>query len=213
MFAQVNFYKFTVGLGAGTSIAFADLQKKTPSFTGYGTVDYNITPFTSLGVEIQKGELAGGDIQYDAFHRQFINSYISGSLNLKYQLGEMLTSYQRQNTFLNAIRGLYVGAGVGAIKNKLVNVRYYGSNYYPGEDESTETIIPVNLGINFYLPDGWGKDRYIINVNLQTTMALGEGMDGYSSISSMEKTSNDIYSFFSLGVKYNFGPLGLDRRR
>ncbi len=205
---QTNFFRLSAGGGAGTTLAYADLKKKTYAFAGYGVIDYYTTPYVSFGLEIQKGELAGGDVQYDENHRQFINSYLSGSLNLKVQLGEFLTSYNRRNIFLNSIRGLYLGAGIGGIKNKLSNVRYYGDNIFPGEDKSTEVIVPINLGINFYIPDQWGRDRLAINFNLQSTMAMGEGMDGYSS-----SNKNDIYAYFSVGVRYNFGILGLDRRR
>lgn len=208
VFAQTNYFKLGIGGGVGTALAFADLSKKTSTLAGYGTIDYYTTPYVSFGLEIQKGELAGGDITTDPNHRQFINSYLSGSLNLKVQLGEFLTSYDRRNIFLNSIRGLYLGAGIGGIKNKISNVRGYDDIIFPGEDKSTEMIVPVNLGINFYIPDQWGRDRFVINLNLQSTMAMGEGMDGYSS-----STKNDIYSFFSVGARYNFGPLGLDRRR
>ncbi|MEE1946313.1 outer membrane beta-barrel protein [Pedobacter sp. KR3-3] len=207
-FAQTNFFRLSVGGGAGTTLAYADLKKKTYAFAGYGVIDYYTTPYVSFGLEIQKGELAGGDVQYDINHRQFINSYLSGSLNLKVQLGEFLTGYDRRNIFLNSIRGLYLGAGIGGIRNKLSNVRYYGDDVFPGEDQSTEMIVPVNLGINFYIPDQWDRDRLVINFNLQSTMAMGEGMDGYSS-----SNKNDIYTYFSVGVRYNFGILGLDRRR
>lgn len=207
-FAQTNFFRLSVGGGAGATLAYADLKKKTYAFAGYGTVDYHTTPYVSFGLEVQKGELAGGDVQYDEYHRQFINSYLSGSLNLKVQLGEFLTGYNRRNIFLNSIRGLYLGVGIGGIKNKLSNVRYYGDDIFPGEDNSTEVIVPINLGINFYIPDQWDRDRLAINFNLQSTMALGEGMDGYSSGSK-----NDIYAYFSVGLRYHFGILGLDRRR
>lgn len=207
-FAQTNFHRFSIGGGAGSALAFADLQKKTFTFAGYGVIDYYTTPFVSLGLEVQKGELAGGDIVFDENNRQFINSYLSGSFNVKVQLGEFLSGYDRRNIFLNSIRGLYLGAGVGAIKNKISNVRYYGDIVYPGEDKSTEMIVPVNLGINFYIPDQWGRDRIVVNFNAQSTMAMGEGMDGYSSSSK-----NDIYTYFSVGLRYNFGILGLDRRR
>jgi hypothetical protein len=209
-FAQTNFYKLSIGGGAGGTIAFADLQKKTIGFAGYGTIDLNITPFVSIGLEVQKGELAGGDILFDPYNRQFINKYLAGNINLKVQLGEFLTSYQLRNDFLNNIKGLYAGVGFGYIKNKISNVRFYDINYYPGADQSTEGIVPINLGINFNLPDKWGYDRFVINANLQTTIAIGEGLDGYGH-DPIEH--NDIYSFLSAGIKYNFGFMGLDKRR
>jgi hypothetical protein len=209
-FSQTNFYKFSVGAGAGGTLAFADVAKKTIAFAGYGTLDYQITPFVGLGLEVQKGELAGGDILLDPFNRQFINSYFSWSANLKVQMGEFLTSYQLRNDFLNNIRGLYLGVGFGYIKNTISNVRYYGDNFYPGADKSSEGIVPINLGINFYLPDKWGYQRFVINANLQSTIVIGEGLDGYGH-GAIER--NDIYSFLSAGIKYNFGSMGLDKRR
>lgn len=210
IFAQTNFYKFSVGGGVGTTLAFADVQNKIFAFAGYGVIDYQLTPYLTIGLELQKGEIAGGDITYDPNNRQFINSYLAGSANFKFQLGEVLTAHQLNNNFLYNIRGLYAGLGFGYIKNKISNVRYYGDNFYPGADNSKEGIVPLNLGINFYLPDNWNYTRYVLNVNFQTTMAIGEGLDGYGH-SSPER--NDIYTYFSVGVKYNFGPMGLDRRR
>ncbi len=204
LLAQTNFYKLSIGAGAGGTLAFADLQKKTLGFAAYGSLDLQITPYITLGGELQKGELAGGDITFDANNRQFINSYKAAIGNLRVQLGEFLTSYQLRNNFLYNIRGLYAGAGVGIISNKISNVRYYGNNFYPGDDYSKEGLILLNLGINFYIPNQWGLTRYAINLNLQNTMALGEGMDGYESVGTKSK---DMYSFFSLGFKYNFGAL------
>ncbi|WP_316769835.1 hypothetical protein [Pedobacter frigiditerrae] len=210
LFAQTNFYKLSIGAGAGGTLAFADLQKKTLGFAAYGSLDLQITPYITLGGEFQKGELAGGDITFDPNNRQFINSYKAVIGNLRVHLGEFLSSYQLHNDFLYNIRGLYAGGGLGVISNKISNVRYYGSNFYPGEDYSKEGLILLNLGIDFYIPNQWGLTRYAINLNLQNALALGEGMDGYASVGTRSK---DIYSFFSLGFKYKFGPMGLDRRR
>ncbi len=210
-FAQSNFYRYSIGAGAGATVAFADVPFKTLAFAGYGSLDYYFTPYVTLGLEVQKGELAGGDILRDKYHRQFINSYLSGAVSIKLQLGEFLSQYDKNNVFLNAIQGGYVGIGFGYIKNKISNVRYYGNTVYPGADSSTEGIIPIHLGINFYIPNQWGYTRYVINLNLQSTMAIGEGLDGYGHNPKGEK--NDLYSVASIGFKYNFGPMGLDRRR
>lgn len=208
--AQTNFYKFSIGAGLGTAVAFADLKDHTFAFTGYGNLDYLITPYVSIGLEGQKGELAGGNITSDENNRQFINSYVTGSANVKVALGEFLTSYHLRNDFLYQLRGLYTGVGFGYIKNKISNVRYYGDNFYPGKDSSIESLIPINLGINFYFPNHWGHTRLVLNLNLQHNFVIGEGLDGYTSLSSQH---NDMYTFASAGLKYHFGPFGLDRRR
>jgi hypothetical protein len=208
-FGQANYYKLRLGAGGGAALAFADLDKKTLTFAGYGTIDYLVTPYVSLGAEVQKGELAGGDIIFDALNKQFINSYLSATLNLRVSFGEFITDNQRRNDFLNFLSGVYGGIGFGIIKNKVSNVRYFDVNYYPGDDSSTEQVIPFNLGVNINFPDRWGYDRYSINVNLQTTIDMGEGLDGYTP----DKRKNDIYSYCAVGLRYQFGFMGLDKRR
>ena len=120
-----------------------------------------------------------------------------------------MSAYQKQNNFLNALSGLYGGVGLGFIKNDVINVRYYDINYYPGDDKSTEAIVPFNLGINFPLSNRWGYHKYDINLNFQSTIDFDEGLDGYTPV----KGKNDMYAFLSLGLKYHFGFMGLDRRR
>lgn len=208
-FAQKNFYKLSVGAGAGFAITFADLDKKPLSFAGYGTVDYHFTPYLSLGVELQKGELAGGDIIFDPNHQQFVNSYISGTVNFNLSIGEFIADRQRNIPIYNFLSGLYAGFGLGLIKNDLSNVRYYGDDYFPGESKSTEEIMPINLGYKINFPDKWGYDRYGLKINFQTTIDFGEGLDGYTT----PVVKYDYYSFFSVGLKYYLGFMGLDKRR
>lgn len=210
LFAQTNFYKLSVGAGAGPAAAFADLDDHTFSFAAYVATEYYMTPYITIGIEVQKGELAGGNITTDRNHRQFVNSYLSGTGNIKFALGEILSSYQLNNQLLYNLRGLYAGVGFGYIKNKISNVRYYGNNFYPGADSSVEGLVPLNLGINFYLPDQWGHTRFTINLNLQHNIAIGEGLDGYGDAGAQH---NDMYTYATAGVKYHFGSFGLDKRR
>jgi hypothetical protein len=207
--AQKNYHKLKIGAGAGAALAFADLNKKTISFVGYGTLDFQITPFVSIGGEFQKGELAGGDIIFDPYNRQFINSFIATTVNLKISLGEFMTDYQRRNDFLNFLSGVYFGAGVGVVRNKISNVRYYGDNYFNGEDESSDEVIPINIGVDFNILDRWGYNRYGVNVNLQNNFTLGEGLDGYDAGAKRK----DIYTYLSVGFRYHFGFMGVDKRR
>lgn len=207
-YGQSNYFKLRVGAGAGATLAFVGLEKKTLTFAGNGVFDYLITPYITLGAEVQKGELAGGDIVFDADGKQFINSYLTGTVNLKVSFGEFITDNQRRNDFLNFFSGVYAGVGLGMIKNKVSNVRNNGISDYPGADNSTEQVIPINLGVNIRFPDQWGYDRYAININLQHTIDMGENLDGYS-----QNGKKDMYSYVSVGVRYQFGFMGLDKRR
>lgn len=208
--AQSNFYTFSVGAGAGLTQSFADVRKHDIGPAGYITADYMFSPFLSLGLELQAGQINGGDKKTDPYHRQFINNYKSITGNGKVYLGAF-TDYQRK-PFLNAIKGLYAGAGLGVILNQVDAVRtdpVTGARY-PGPNESKDLCIPLNLGINFYFPDFEGNYRYILNFNYQGNITLGEGLDGYDDSAIRLKTGNpDVYTYFSVGFKYNFGSLGL----
>lgn len=211
LFAQKNFHKLSIGGGAGYTLPYADLEKVSLGFSKYGVIDYYLTPFITVGAEVQKGILQGGDVITDPNHQQFVNSYLSITVGGKVQLGEFLKESDLRSNFLYNIRGIYVGAGAGIIRNKVEAVRYYGFNFYDGAEASREIMFPLNYGINFYFSDKWDRTRFVINLNGQSNIILGEGLDGYQYDPGV--VVNDIYSFYSVGIRYNFGMLGLDRRR
>lgn len=214
--AQSNFYKMTIGAGAGITQSFADLAKHDYGLAGYGTFDYLFTPFLSLGFEGQMGEINGGDVNTDPNYRQFINRYKAFALNGKVYLGALI-NYERSG-FANAIKGLYAGAGAGIVMNKMRFVvrekPYDPSGYvFPGKDSSKDLMIPLNLGINFNFMDRYGYYKYGVNFNYQTNVTLGEGLDGYDDSPLKFKSGKpDIYTYFSIGLKYHFGSVGLSTK-
>lgn len=219
-FAQSNFYKFSIGGGAGITQSFTEVNKHDFGLAGYGTIDYLLTPFISIGLEGQKGEINSGDYHTDPLNRQSTNSYLAGSVNGKIALGEF-ADYRRDG-LARALKGLYLGAGIGAIRNStksIVNNPVYagGGNgqpqYLVAANSDKEIFFPLNLGINFYFADRDDFYRYVLNFNYQANITLGEGLDGYDETSRTFKTGNpDIYTFFSVGLKYNFGKMGLSRK-
>lgn len=216
--SQTNFYKLSLGAGYGATQSFTDLNKHGYDFAAYGTADFFFTPFISLGGELQMGQIRGGDIQNDPNEREFINKYKAASINGKLYLGA-LVDFQR-NSFINTIKWLYVGAGAGIVHNNVTRVVIKPSTMntdnpyvFPGKASSNDLTIPLNAGINFYIPDHSGKPRFGINVNYQSTITLGEGLDGYDD--SPIKFSNgnpDIYTYVSVGLRYNFGFIGLSSK-
>lgn len=217
----INFYKLAVGGGLGPTVSYADVRENSRGFGGYITADYNLTAFFTAGLELQAGHIKGGDIVTNPHNRQFDNGYKAGSLNIKIALGEYIRYYR--NDFLNSIKGLYAGIGIGAIHNDMKYIVRYKPNTqaqypplgyeFPGKDKSTNLLMPVNLGINFYFKDGYDQLRYIINFNYQGNLTFGEGLDGYNDpLGKFENNAPDIYTLFSVGVKYNFGPVGYSKR-
>lgn len=220
--AQVNFYKLTVGAGVGPTVSYADVRENSQSFAGYISADYNFTPFITAGLEFQAGQVKGGDIVTNPHNRQFKNNFKAFSVNAKVALGQFID--YSQSDVLNLFKGLYIGTGVGAINNNMKYVVRYKPNTqagypplgyeFPGKDKSTNLLVPINAGINFFFNDSYGDKRFALNVNYQANITFGEGLDGYDDpLAIFANKASDIYTLFSVGVKYNFGPVGLTKKR
>jgi hypothetical protein len=211
-FAQSNFYKFSIGAGFGATQSFTEVPKHGFGLSGYGSLDYLFTPFASLGLEIQKGEVNGGEFKKDPLHREFVNSYQSFAINAKISLGQIIDD--RYNGPSDLLKGIYLGAGAGIIKNSTLfttgldpNDRNFAT---VDNADSKDVFFPLNLGINIHFPDREGFYRYVLNFNYQANFTLGEGLDGYDdSQITFQSGTPDIFSFFSVGLKYNFGKMGL----
>lgn len=220
-FSQSNFYKFSAGAGFGPTVAYADLNEKSVRYGGYAELNFNFTFFVTAGIEVQIGQLKGGDPIRNSNGRAFTNNYQSATANVKLALGQLI-DYSNHN-FWHAVRGAYLGVGLGAIKNNLSAVVRYKPNTetpnsplgyrFPGAEKSTNLLMPINAGINFYINDGQGTARYAFNLNYQTNLTFGEGLDGYNDpIGEFNNNAPDIYTLLSAGVKYNFGPMRSMRR-
>lgn len=217
--AQSNYFKWSYGLSAGPNFSKTDVVDGGWGYTIAGTIDHHFTPFITGGLEAQYGMIQGGDIVTDRNNRQFKNKYMGINANMKFMLGEFI-NYDKTN-FLYNIKGLYLGAGIGAVKNNITDIVRYRPSYsndpgygpFPGSDKSTDLWVPLNLGINFYLNDGWGYVRYVINVNAQSNVTFGEGLDGYNDPESKFKNYDpDTYNVYSIGFKYYFGKIKVYRK-
>lgn len=212
--AQSNFYKISAGGGFGLTQSFTDVRKHDFGLAGYGIIDYYFTPFISAGLEGQMGEINGGDAVKDPYGRQFINSYKAVNFNAKFGLGAIMD--YSPGSFASKIKGLYLGTGLGVVMNSVSNVRkstLEQEKPFPGKNESSDMVVPINLGINFYFGDKSGYTRYILNFNYQSNFTLGEGLDGYDNSTVKFRTGNpDVYTYFSAGLRYQFGSIGLTNK-
>jgi len=213
--AQSNFYKLSVGAGAGATQSFTEVPRHSFGLAGYGTLDYLFTPFISAGLEIQKGEINGGDYTKDRQSRQFVNSYKAVAVTGKIALGQLMEDHYRGPA--NWIRGLYLGSGLGVIQNSTLYTLEAAANdpnYINVRERTNKDIyLPVNLGINLYLADREGYYRYGFNINYQANITNGEDLDGYDDRKlTFQSGKPDIYTFLSIGLKYNFGTIGLSKK-
>ncbi|QXU41516.1 hypothetical protein [Pedobacter sp. D749] len=219
-FAQANYFNMSYGFGAGINNSYTDVNKGSIGYTVYGVLDYHITPFLTLGLEGQYGTVKGGNIRTDPNNRQFVNKYTAITANVKLMLGEVVN--YNKSEFLYNIRGLYLGLGIGAINNNITDIVRYkplwaasapGYGPFLGEDKTLELLVPLNLGFNYYINDGYGYMRYVININSQLNYTRGEGLDGYNdSRQKFKNFSPDIYNTYTIGFKYMFGGLKYYRK-
>lgn len=221
--AQMNYNRATIGLGAGVVHSYTDVREGAYTAAFAANLDYHLKFFITAGLEVQAGSIKGGgkDGAPDIHGRKFENSYKAFTINTKIRAGEITNFYY--NDFLNYTKGFYLGLGVGAIQNDLtapggvirdkINPADNSIYTFPGESKSTNILVPLNLGIDFYFPDSWGDIRYILNINYQTNVVFGEGLDGYNDPKSKFKNlAPDMYNFLSIGGKYTFGPKGLSKK-
>jgi hypothetical protein len=212
--AQSNYYKMSVGGGAGLTIGFGDLNYQVISPAVYGAADFYITPFISVGMEGQIGRIKGGDTTENAV--RFKNKYKAGMVNVRLAAGAFMNHTYRPNVFKKLARGIYVGTGIGLLRNDITE-RNPSINFNPrvnqGKRKSFDALLPVNIGLNYGFSEKHGYERFIVNINQQANFTFGEGMDGFDNNPLfVANTHNDIYTFTSIGIKYKFGMVGYFKR-
>lgn len=199
--AQTNFHKYSTGISVGSTLVFGDSERKETGIAYNIVMDYYFTPYTNLGFEFQTGQLRGGHPDYGKFK----NNYGLISFNGKIQLGQFLNDSQLDNFVLRKLRGLYLGSGLAAInsRSKLPGVEHKIVAY--------EIALPLNAGININLQRKWQEySTFMLNINYQTMVSFEDGLDGYIDNAS---NTNDVYTFFSVGLRFNFGTIGLHQSK
>ena len=208
--AQADYYKYSIGAGTGITQSYADVIGKNASSGFKLELAYYLGQFVNVGINYQWGKIIGGDIYTNAYERQFTNDFKSLDMNVKLQLGAFI-GYE-ESIFLNVVKGLYVGTGIGGIQNQHNNpVRFQKSKgiKFPGYDRSKEMFVPLMVGFNVQIPDKLDVARVIINLNFQGNIVSGEGLDSYDFNGTLNKQGvPDIFTFTSIGVSYHFGRTG-----
>ena len=205
--AQSDFYKMSIGTGVGITQSYADVFGNNTALGAKLEFSYYLNEFVSVSANYQTGEVVGGDRYTNRYQREFANSFNSGDFNVKLQLG--LLGLQDESGFFNAIKGLYVGTGIGGIANNHKNpVRIQASTGYkfPGYNRSKEMFVPFMAGINFHIPDKYRVTRFVVSFNFQGNVVSGEGLDSYDFNGTWGKQNiPDIFTFSSIGISYHFG--------
>lgn len=206
LFAQTTFFQpFSLGAGYGITVAKAGEQTLTSSNAVELNLAYQFTPFYSITLEGQIGQLTGGDALHDTYSKQFVNNYNAVILHADLQLGELI-NYD-QSPFLNVVKDFYFGTGLGILSNKISSIQTVSrdTNYkatFTYLPSSTNIIVPIRLGYEFKIFNGYNEPQYRFDINYTFNTAFSAGLDGYSNPYS---SSIKYYNYISVSFKFGFG--------
>jgi hypothetical protein len=192
----------------GTSVAFnsffGDVQTPVSTKSINFNFDYNQTPFVNYIFEFQAGKLMGGNSATDLLGRQFTADYTYYAFRIQVQGGEVIDYSQSQ--LMNALKNLYVGAGVGMIYSNISpnNINRYSTllpGYYtPGLDKANELFLPARIGYELKLFNRNQRPDFKIDVGYQMNFVFGDELDGFKA-----GTHNDSFGQFTIGLKISVG--------
>lgn len=205
---------FRLGLGAGGTILETYWGSTPISPAGVLDLDYNTSPFFSIGLNVQYGLLVGVDDQKHYAYLKSTNTYTAASLNFKVALGQF-SHFHSSNGFGDALKRLYLGTGVGAVYSKVILAdRFDGLqvntdtevllariSQYSNTRAGTFMLVPVNFGTNIDLLGVFGNDKLEINPNFQYNLVMSKVFDG---MQPNDKSGNGGYGIFSISLKYKF---------
>ncbi|RKR85709.1 hypothetical protein BDD43_5980 [Mucilaginibacter gracilis] len=205
--AQMGYQQFSIGVGYGTTIASAGEETKTASNATSISFNYHVTPFTAVSLEGQIGNLTSGDYVHDSYQKQFISNITMVALHADVQLGEFID--YSQSPFLNGIKNVYAGVGAGLLYSNITGIYFTTSTNYI--IHSTNLIIPFRTGYEFKIFNKYDEPKFRVDVNYSLNAAFGSGLDGYDD--PFSTAVSKFYHYFSVGVKYSFGPVRQYRKQ
>ena len=210
--AQVgyNYAQYEIGTSVGFNKVYGDAETLITMPSINFNFTYNATPFTNFVFEAQLGKLRGGDSVLTKSGRYFNNDFSAFIFRGQLQFGEFLDySNSKLN---NALKNLYVSAGIGFVRNHITQVSRYSQQlpgfYTGGEDRSREPFIPLRIGYEFKLYNTYSQPSVKIDVGYGYNYMLGDGLDGFSA-----GGKKDILSQYTLGVKFAIGAAAISYRK
>ncbi|RZK48980.1 MAG: hypothetical protein EOO99_07515 [Pedobacter sp.] len=209
--AQSNYYKMSGEAGVGTNYLYGDASKieLRPQF--HLAYEYHAMRFIALGLKTQFGSTAGS-------HQgsSFTNSFINYQLYAKANLGMFIPKFDLERPFWKYTHGFFGGIGLGGQSNNRTErgqKDFNGSvESYIDKAKSGSVFILGTTGYDYFIKDKDEKTRWAVSLNYQFVIALDDDLDG--AFRNFQRSNyNDFNNTISLGVRYYFGPFGLDKNR
>lgn len=205
-----NYAQYDVGVAAGVNKVYGDAETTTSTASVHFNFTYNATPFVNFVWEAQLGKLRGGDSVLTKSGRYFNNDFSAYIFRGQLQLGEILD--YSNNQFNNALKNLYLSAGIGFVFNHITQVNRYSKQisgfYTDGKDKSKEPFIPLRIGYELKLYNRYSQPSAKIDIGYGYNFILGDDLDGFTA-----GTHKDAYSQFTLGVKFAIGSANISYRK
>ena len=195
-----NYSKWDLGVAGDVNTVYGDAKAQTNKASLDVSVNYNQTPFVNYIFDFQGGNLSGGNPKKDIDDNQFSNNYTAYAFKAQLQLGEIID--YTQTPIGNAFKNFYLSTGVGFIVNNAAANQYLPQeqNYVYLQNNSAEAFIPVRIGYEFKFFDAYDEPVIKFDLAYQTNYVLGDEIDAIKA-----GKSNDIFTQFSLGVKFAIG--------
>ncbi len=219
--AQYNYSRISVGLNFGVTTPYTDIKKegRFNSFSNKSNgvnlnADYYFSPFITAGLEYGSYGLQSPQ---DVHNRSYKNRLSTITARGAVQAAQFIDfSY---SPVLGYLKNLYAGAGIGLIstsaKQSDPDPTFQDRNYDLATNTyiskfSNELYIPLDIGYNVQIFDGFDKTRFILNFGYQFNVSFSDNLDGFSDTPSIFiNRSKDQFSFFHIGAKFLFGPEGI----
>ncbi len=210
--------KWSLGGGIGFSEIYGNLDHSNSEPVLRLNIERNSNMWVSWGLEVQKGALSDYEVKnHWTSGLSVYNQITAYDLHGKVSLGEF---FRYPRSFLGkTLFGLYVGVGVGYMKNNVSNItlRFKHSDKYAITDfnslnlkrNSANYFIPFNFGFDLHM-----TKRAVFNVNYQFSYAFSDYLDGYNFQTPIATNKyNDMFSVLSFGVNWYIGKVTYHYRR
>jgi hypothetical protein len=205
-----NYAPYDIGTSVGFNKVYGDAETLTTMPSINFNFTYNATPFTNFVFEAQLGKLRGGDSVLTKSGRYFNNDFAAFIFRGQLQFGEFLD--YSNSTLNNALKNLYVSAGIGFVRNHITqisrNSEQVAGFYTGGDDNTKEPFIPLRIGYEFKLYNSYSQPSVKIDLGYGYNYVLGDGLDGFTAGSK-----KDVYTQFTLGVKFAIGAAAISYRK
>jgi len=214
-FAQIgyNYDQYSLGVGISSVKIHGDLHKSYAQAAYNVNLSYHFTPFVTFSTEAQFGRLSSANIVDTTkvyYGEQSSNKYTAIIFHADVQLGEFInynddfSSIPILTKILNGAKNIYIGTGAGVIFNKIDYINrqdFVDPNLIIGGlDKSNELIIPLRIGYEYKIYNGYDEPQIRIDLGYQANFSSGDNMDGFKS-----GRYNDWYSQITFGIKVGIG--------